>query len=149
MNKNISKNNYTVLILDIGKLFKSGRQKAFQAVNKTLINTYWNIGRRIVEFEQHGEDKAEYGSKLLVDLSKDLKNLYGKGFSRSNLQYMRLFYLKFEKRQTLSGKLNWSHYIELISVSDDLARSFYYNQCINENWSVRELKRQRSSALLC
>ncbi len=147
MNYELNKNNYNALISDIGNLFNTGRQKAFQRVNKILIETYWNIGKRIVEFEQAGKEKAEYGSELLKKLSKDLKNLYGRGFSKSNIYLMRQFYIQFPKFQTLSGKLNWSHYAELVSVSDDLARSFYFNQCLNENWSVRELKRQRNSAL--
>ena len=143
----LSKSHYKRLVQDIGALLADGRRQAFRAVDNILVQTYWQIGRRIVEHEQAGEEKAEYGSRLLADLSKDLKQQYGKGFSRSNLQYMRLLYLKYPKCQTLSGKLNWSHYAELLSVSDDLARSFYEKQCVNESWSVRELKRQRNSAL--
>nr|WP_322681016.1 DUF1016 N-terminal domain-containing protein [Nostoc sp. DedQUE03]MDZ7976448.1 DUF1016 N-terminal domain-containing protein [Nostoc sp. DedQUE03]MDZ8042771.1 DUF1016 N-terminal domain-containing protein [Nostoc sp. DedQUE02] len=79
-------------------------------------------------------------------MHRERKN-YGKGFSRSNLQYMRLFYLKYENCQTLSGKLSWSHYTELLAISDDLVRSFYEQQCIQDRWSVRELKRQKDSAL--
>lgn len=145
--KKISKTQYKRLIQDIGTLLTEGRKQAFRAVDNILVQTYWQIGRRIVEHEQAGSEKAEYGSRLLADLAKDLKQHYGKGFSRSNLQYMRLLYLKYPKCQTVSGKLSWSHYAELLSVSDDLARSFYEKQCIHENWSVRELKRQRNSAL--
>jgi len=111
------------------------------------VKTYWDIGKRIVEFEQKGEERANYGAELLKKLAKDLSLKYGKGFSRSNLQYMRLLYIKYPKCQTLSGKLSWSHYVELLGVSDDLARSFYEKQCIRENWSVRELKRQIDSML--
>ena len=116
-------------------------------VNNILVQTYWNIGKRIVDHEQQGDVKAEYGSRLLKELSSDLKSRYGKGFSRSNLQYMRLLYIKFTIYQTLSGKLTWSHYTELLSISDDLARSFYEKQCVSDNWSVRELKRQRQTGL--
>jgi len=126
------------------------------------------IGRYIVEFEQQGKERAEYGSELLVSLSKDLKTKFGKGFSRSNLQLMWLFYIKYpnfqtvfgksEIRQTVTGKfaksqtlsgilLSWSHYAELLTVSDDLARAFYEKQTIKENWSFREMKRQIDSAL--
>ena len=112
-----------------------------------LVETYWQIGQYIVEFEQKGNERAEYGSRLLTQLSRDLKTAYGKGFSRSNLQYMRLFYLSYKNYQTLSGKLSWSHYTELLAISDDLARSFYEQQCIRDRWSVRELKRQKDSAL--
>jgi len=143
----IEKTDYSCLIDDIGSLIREGRKKAIQAVNTTLVSTYWHIGRRIVEFEQKGNEKAVYGSKLLKRLSKDLKAAYGKGFSISNVYLMRLLYIKYEKFQTLSGKLSWSHYTELLSVSDDLARSFYEKQCEKESWSVRELKRQRNSGL--
>ena len=143
----IKEETYSKLISNISHLLEQGRRAAFKSVNKILIETYWKIGKQIVEYEQKGKEKAEYGSLLLKRLSADLKTQYGKGFSRSNLQYMRLLYLKYPKCQTLSGKLSWSHYTELLSVSDDLARSFYEQQCINENWSVRELKRQKNSAL--
>jgi len=103
------------------------------------VKTYRDIGKRIVEFEQKGEERANYGAELLKKLAKDLSLKYGKGFSRSNLQYMRLLYIKYPKCQTLSGKLSWSHYVELLGVSDDLARSFYEKQCIRENWSVTDL----------
>lgn len=143
----ISKIQYKRLVKDIGILLAEGRRKAFRAVDSILVKTYWQIGRRIVEHEQEGAEKAEYGSRLLTDLARDLKVDYGRGFSKSNIYLMRLFYLKYEKFQTVSGKLNWSHYAELLSISNDLARSFYEKQCINENWSVRELKRQRNTGL--
>jgi predicted nuclease of restriction endonuclease-like (RecB) superfamily len=143
----IEKTDYSCLINDIGNLLLDGRKKAMQSVNTTLVSTYWHIGRRIVEFEQKGNEKAVYASKLLKRLSKDLKAAYGKGFSISNVYLMRQLYIKYEKFQTLSGKLSWSHYTELLSISDDLARSFYEKQCEKESWSVRELKRQRNSGL--
>jgi hypothetical protein len=139
---------HTQQLLDrIGECLALGRQRAFEQVNSVLVETYWQIGRYIVEFEQGGKERAEYGSKLLQVLSRDLKAAYGKAFSRSNLQYMRLFYLNYENCQTLSGKLSWSHYTQLLAISDDLARSFYEQQCIQDRWSVRELKRQKDSAL--
>ncbi|MCK5492907.1 MAG: DUF1016 family protein, partial [Candidatus Omnitrophica bacterium] len=141
------KSHYKRQVQDIGALLAEGRRQAFRKVNSILVETYWNIGRRIVEHEQQGEEKAEYGSRLLKDLAGDLKAEYGKGFSKSNIYLMRLFYLKYEKFQTVFGKLSWSHYAELLSISDDLARSFYEKQCVNENLSVRELKRQRSTGL--
>ncbi len=142
-----STSDYNSLINEIGNILIKARKKVFRTVNTVLIRTYWEIGKRIVEFEQKGGIRAEYGSRLLIKLSKDLKAKYGKGFSRSNLQYMRLLYLKYPKCQTLSGKLTWSHYVELLSVSDDIARSFYEKQCIKEGWSVRELRRQIDSML--
>lgn len=117
------------------------------AVNKELLGANWQIGKHIVEYEQQGSEKAEYGSALLSSLSKDLKSSFGRGFSKSNVYLMRQLYLKFPNFQTLSGNLSWSHYAELLGVSDDTARSFYINQSDRENWSVRELKRQIKSSL--
>lgn len=145
--KKISKTDYKKLVQDIGALLAEGRKQAFQKVDNIVTITYWRIGRRIVEHEQAGAEKAEYGSRLLKDLSRDLKAEYGKGFSKSNIYTMRLFYLKYKKFQTVSGKLSWSHYGELLSISDNMARSFYEKQCVNDGWSVRELKRQRNSGL--
>jgi len=147
-NKNLVKfNTYNTLVASIGKLLEDARKNVAKTINTILVETYWKIGKQIVEYEQRGKERANYGEKLLKKLSKDLTNKFGRGFSRSNLQYMRLLYLKYPKCQTLSGKLSWSHYFELLNVSDDLARSFYEKQCIKENWSVRELKRQINSML--
>lgn len=147
MNEIVTNAEYKKLLGTIGESLTAGRIRAAKHVNNILVETYWNIGKHIVEFEQKGEEKAEYGSSLLARLSKDLKHSFGRGFSRSNLQYMRLLYLSYPICQTLSGKLSWSHYTELLSISDNLARPFYEKQCIKENWSVRELQRQRSTAL--
>lgn len=138
---------YQNLIQQIGGLLDQGRQQAAQAVNNLLVQTYWQIGQHIVEFEQGGKAKADYGSELLDKLSKDLTLNYGKGFSRSNLFQMRLFYTKFQKIQTVSGKLSWSHYVEIIKADNELEINFYTKQCEKENWSVRELKRQMTSML--
>lgn len=112
-----------------------------------MLNAYWNIGKGIIEFEQNGDQKATYGKRLLENLSKDLNLKYGKGFSRSNLSYMRLFYIKYPICETVSHKLGWSHYYELLKIEDDLAREFYQNQAVIENWTVRELKRQKKTGL--
>lgn len=145
--KEITDRNYGKLLSNIGALLEEGRKKAVKQVNNIVVNTYWSIGEKIVEFEQEGKEKADYGSKLLSRLSKDLKSEYGRGFSQSNVYLMRLFYLRYSKFQTVSGKLNWSHYVEILSVSEELARNFYEKQCIKENWSVRELKRQINSMI--
>ena len=147
MENKIQNTAYTTLKDEIGKLLQEGRKEAGRAVNHILINTYWNMGQYIVEFEQKGSEKAVYGSELLDKLSKDLTSEFGKGFSRSNLFQIRQFYIRFPKVQTLSGQLSWSHYIELMKEEDELAVSFYMKQCDNENWSVRELKRQMKSML--
>jgi predicted nuclease of restriction endonuclease-like (RecB) superfamily len=141
------KKDYNVLLDSIGELLEKARKNIFYQINQTLVNTYWEIGKRMVEFEQTNKESAEYGSKLFEILAKDLRQRYGKGFSRSNVIYMRLFYIKYSKSQTLSDQLGWSHYVELLMIENDLERSFYEKQCINEKWSVRELKRQKSSAL--
>ncbi|MEW5896274.1 MAG: PDDEXK nuclease domain-containing protein [Nanoarchaeota archaeon] len=144
---NATSANYSNLISSVGELLEKARKEAYIQINQILVKTYWEIGKRIVEYEQKGKEKAIYGSYLLDNLSNDLKLRYGKGFSKSNIIYMRLFYLKYPKSETLSHQLGWSHYFELLKIEDDLERSFYEKQCINENWSVRELKRQKNSAL--
>jgi predicted nuclease of restriction endonuclease-like (RecB) superfamily len=143
----IQENKYQSLIEQIGGLLQSGRQKAIQSVNTILVQTYWQIGRYIVKFEQHGNERAEYGTQLFERLSKDLTTAHGKGFSRSNLLYMRKLYLSFQISETLSHKLTWSHYFEILKADSELEIGFYSKQCENENWSVRELKRQMKSSL--
>ena len=139
--------SYHNLIGKIGELLARGREQAGRAINTILVQTYWQIGRHIVEFEQGGKSESEYGSELLDRLSKDLILEFGKGFSRSNLYQIRQFYLRFPKIQTLSGQLSWSHYTEILKAENDLEISFYTKQCEKENWSVRELKRQMKSML--
>lgn len=138
---------YNELINKIGVLLEKGRKKAAQTVNTILLQTYWLVGRHIVEFEQDGEERAEYGTFLFERLSKDLTQLYGQGFSRANLLYMRKIYLTFPKSETLSNVLSWSHYFEILKLDDELEIQFYIKQCEKENWSVRELKRQMKSML--
>lgn len=116
---------YKSLVTQIGELLQNARKNAGRAVNTILVNTYWQMGKHIVEFEQGGKEKAAYGAELLERLSKDLTQAYGKGFSRSNLFQIRQFYLKFPKIQTLSGQLSWSHYAEILKADNDLEISFY------------------------
>ncbi len=138
---------YQKLIDTIGTTIESARQRAVQAVNNELLQANWAIGKFLVEYEQNGNEKAEYGSSLLANLSKDLKSRFGKGFSKSNIYLMRQFYLNYQIFQSVTGKLTWTHYAVLLGVSDDIARGFYEKQSIIENWSVRELKRQINSSL--
>lgn len=138
---------YQNFIKNIGDILASGRRKAYVEVNNILVETYWRIGKEIVEFEQQGSERADYGSDLLNHMSKDLNEKYGRGFSRSNVYIMRQFYLKYSKIQTVSGKLSWSHFVELLGVTNDLARGFYEKQCLRDNWSVRELSRQINAML--
>jgi len=143
----IQEHHYKNLIGQIGLLLHEGRQKASQTINSILVQTYWEIGKYIVEFEQGGKERAEYGSQLFDRLSRDLTSLYGKGFGRSNLLYMRKLYLCFQISGTLSHKLTWSHYYEILKADSELEISFYTKQCENEKWSVRVLKRQMKSML--
>ena len=106
-----STKEYNKLISSIRHLLEEGRKQVVRTINTILVETYWKIGKRIVEYEQKGGEKADYGTKLLTRLSKDLRLKYGKGFSKSNVYLMRLLYIKYPKFQTLSGKLSWSHYV--------------------------------------
>jgi predicted nuclease of restriction endonuclease-like (RecB) superfamily len=138
---------YARLVSLISDVWENARRNAAITVNTELLNANWQTGRYIVEFEQHGNVKAEYGKQLLTNLSKDLTRLKGKGYSRSNLFNMRLFYVRFPKIQTVSGQLTWSHYLELLKCDDPLEMQFYMKECIKEGWKVRELKRQINSSL--
>jgi len=135
------------VINEIKQILISARENVAKAVNNELLLAYWNIGKIIVENEQSGSEKAEYGKQLLKALSKELTRELGRGFSRSNLQNMRLLYLNYPICQSLSGKLSFTHYCELFSISDKNARAFYEQEGINSNWSVRELKRQIDTSL--
>lgn len=159
---------------DIATLLDEARRQVARSVNAILTATYWEIGRRIVEFEQKGEQRAEYGEELLVRLSQDLSAKFKRGFSRQNLQQMRQLYLAYSLEnicQTLSGKceivqtvraksallgdyltalaqafpLSWSHYVRLLSVRTSEARAFYETEALRGGWSVRQLDRQIST----
>ena len=138
---------YQELVSDIGGLLANARQHIATSVNTILVETYWQIGRYIVEYEQKGAERAEYGSNLLNRLSNDLTLKYGKGFGKSNLLYMRKLYISFPKSGTLSHLLSWSHYYEILKSDDAMEISFYTKECEKQNWSVRELKRQMKSML--
>ena len=144
---NLVDNLHTDVYANIKRLMENARTDVAKQVNNILVKTYWEIGRIIVEDEQGHSDRAEYGKNLIADLSKKLTKEYGKGFSKSNLFYMRSFYLTYPIFQTLSGKLSWSHYLELLSIDDKNKRSFYEKETVNANWSVRELKRQINTSL--
>jgi len=147
METNLISNEYKGLLNQISETYSSGKQKAVIAVNSNMVETYWKIGQYIVEFEQDGKAKATYGTSLLENLAADLTRAHGKGFSRSNLNYMRLCYQVFPICETVSHKLSWSHICELVKINDPLERSFYEKQSLLENWNVRELRRQKKSSL--
>ena len=168
----IIKNNYSALITDISGVLESARKFSARTVNSILTSTYWFIGRRVVEYEQNGSDRAVYGLNLLPRLSSDLTAKFGKGFSVDNLESMRLFYLAYSSEsisETPSRKsparipetssrnfglnllmdafpLSWSHYVMLVRrVKNEGARKFYESEALRSGWSVRQLDRQISS----
>ncbi|MEE1235792.1 MAG: DUF1016 N-terminal domain-containing protein, partial [Bacteroidaceae bacterium] len=130
-NTSIVADDYNQLIDNIYSLWATAKEKAINAVNTELLEANWQTGKYIVEFEQGGKVRAEYGKQLIVNLAKDLTRLNGKGFNRSNLIYMRKLYLAFPKSGTLSHKLTWSHYYEILKCDDPFEMIFYMNQCIN------------------
>jgi len=151
---------YGTIHSEIVKLLDAARVTAARSVNSVMTATYWEIGRRIVEFEQGGQERAAYGEALIERLSDDLTKSFGRGFSRQNLQQMRLFYLSWPTEaicQTVSGKslnlatltthfqLPWSAYVRLLSVKNETARRFYESEALRCGWSVRQLDRQVSS----
>ena len=134
---------------EIKELLYSAKNRVYQTINTTMTQTYFQIGKRIVEEEQGGETRAEYGSALLKNLSSELIKEFGKGYSEQNLKNMRQFYLIYQKRQTVSSefKLSWSHYIFLTRIENIDERNFYEIESIENSWSLRELKRQFDSGL--
>jgi len=159
--------SYEHLIKEIARIFDESRHASVRAVNALMTATYWQIGRRIVEFEQAGEKRAAYGEGLILKLSKDLSSKLGRGFSARNLEQMRLFYLYWrEIPQALSAKskpssrslipqtasaestpfpLSWSHYVKLLSLEDGEHRRFYEREALRGGWTVRQLDRQIST----
>lgn len=144
------KNNDTIIndmYNQISDIITNNKNKVIYQINNTLVENNFMIGKIIVENEQNGNIRAEYGKDILNKLSKKLTNKFGSGYSRSGLQNMRLFYNKYKNCQPLAGNLSWSHYCYLIYIEDDDERKFYENECINSRWSKRELKRQIDSSL--
>ena len=135
------------LFKEIEDIITTNKTKVAYQINNILVETYFSIGKVIVENEQNGNIRAEYGKEVLLKLSKKLKDKYGSGYSLSGLYNMRLFYTRYKNFQPLAGKLSWSHYCYLIYIEDDDERSFYERECINCKWSKRELKRQIDSSL--
>lgn len=138
---------YRQLLEQISSTYTQGQLRAVQAVNLQLVQTYWQVGRHIVEFEQAGQARAEYGKALIDTLAADLSLRHGKGFSRSNLVRCRQFFMAYAIGATPSHQLTWSHIVELLKLDDPLERGFYEQQAVRERWSVRELQRQKESQL--
>lgn len=148
MNNEIIDNNYEInnIFHNIKTLIINSKNKVYTTVNTEMLNLYWNIGKVIMEIQQ-GDERASYGEAVLEKLSQRLTDEFGKGFSSRNLRTMRKFYLTYPIWKTVSSKLSWSHYLELIKIEEEPKRSFYLNEAINSMWSVRELQRQRDSLL--
>lgn len=150
---------YQAIFGDVSRIVDSARQSAVRSVNAVMTAAYWMIGRRIVEFEQSGEKRAEYGTALIERLAVDMTERFGRGFSRQNIWQMRQFYLSYPPErilQTVSGEssldsvashfpLPWSAYVRLLSVKNTLAREFYETEALRGGWSVRQLNRQINS----
>ena len=128
----------------IRQVLQSARQTAYKAVNFAMVQAYWQVGRLIVEDEQNGKARAEYGKKVLDDLAERLTAEFGKGFTVTNLKYMRSFYLAFPIGHALRDQLSWTHYRLLLRVENQDARNWYMNEAVAENWSSRQLERQIS-----
>ena len=126
----------------IRKVIDNARGTAYKAVNFAMVQAYWQIGKLIVEAEQKGNKRAEYGEELIIQLSERLSAEFGKGFNTTNVWYMRQFYLTFRKLHALRGELSWTHYRLLLKVERDDAKEFYMKEAIEGNWSTRTLERQ-------
>ena len=138
-------NNY---INEIKTILKNARQKAYTAVNSAMVEAYWKIGRRIVEEEQSGRERAEYGKEIIKNLSKELTEEFGKGFGERNIRNIRQFYVLFsdyEKWKSVISKLTWTHIQKVLRVSDEKARIFYLTEAAENMWSVRTLDRNIST----
>lgn len=163
--KPTSASGYERLVADLSRLLEDARRASARAVNTVITSTYWDFGRRIVEFEQGGEARAGYGEELLRQLARDLTERLGRGFSVTNLQNFRAFFLNWPIHQTASGKspggkihqtasgesttasvpefpLPWSPYVRLMTVKEEAARRFYETEALRGGWSVRQLDRQ-------
>ena len=130
------------LLNAVKSLINQARSNLKRTVNNAMAQTYWQIGRLIVEDEQNGEKTAQYGQQLLQNLAKQLTIEFGRGFELSNLKNMRQFYLAYPNSQTLSGELTWSHYCRLIRIKNKAARQWYATEAVEQQWSVRALDRQ-------
>jgi predicted nuclease of restriction endonuclease-like (RecB) superfamily len=130
------------LLRSLRELIQDARQKVLRAVDAVQVQTCWEIGRHIVEFEQGGSARAEYGTRLLQTLASSLAAEFGRGFDTSNLRYMRLFYQAFPIRDALRHELSWTHYRNLLKVENEAARAWYMNEAATQGWTTRALERQ-------
>lgn len=142
----LEKNN-AKMIEEITNLVNEVKSKLVNEINKSIVYVYWNIGKIIVSNESEYNNRLEYGKEVLKGLSNELTKYLGKGYSVSNLKYMRMFYKAYPNFNEISSNLSWSHYLELMIIEDKDKRNFYEKECVNSNWSVRELRRQLDTSL--
>jgi hypothetical protein len=147
MTKDTSQSTTQRIYQQIREVLIQARSRALRAVNTEMVACYWQIGRLIVEEEQQGGRRAEYGKRLIRDLSQRLSKEFGKGFDRTNLQHMRAFYLGYSNCDALRRELSWTHYRLLLRLEKPEARGFYEAEAVNSRWSTRELERQINSLL--
>lgn len=136
---------HNALLQEIRDILEQARQKVATAVNSAMVFAYWEIGKRIVEEEQRGSERAEYGTYLLKELAKNLSSDFGKSFDARELRRIRQFYLSFPIRDTVRPELSWSHYRLLIRVEDKTVKQFYLKESISQHWSTRKLDRNIGS----
>ena len=136
------------LITDLRSIIEQGKRQAYAAINATMISTYWNVGKRIVEEEQHGEARAEYGEYIAKTAAKELQKEYGNAFNYRNICYFRQFYLCFRNIEIVNARvhnLTWTHFRHLLRVDDEKVRMWYMNEASTQLWSTRELERNINS----
>ncbi len=155
MMNNVSTRTIDTVYGNIKFILEEARKKSYRTINSVMVSAYWEIGKLIIEEEQKGKTRAEYGKKILQILSVKLTNEFGKSFSVRNLELMRAFYTTYAKTKSpisksaksIQFKLSWTHYIRLVRIKNPAERKFYEMECIENNWAVRELDRQFNAAL--
>lgn len=147
MSNNEQIENIPLLIDRISQIVEKSKKTIVRSLNQTMLETYWQIGKEIIQEEQKGQHRAEYGKEIIKNLSSHLSNVYGKGYDARNLWFMRQFYLVYPNMNALRSQLSWTHYRILMRIDDASKRSFYELECTSNNWSTRELERQKNSLL--
>ena len=142
VDNNTPNKSNSLLVDNIRQTLQEARKSISHSVNATLVRAYWQVGKHIVEYEQGGAGRAEYGKNVINSVSKQLVAEFGSGFTPTNLRYMRQFYLCFPIYHTLCDKLSWSHCRTLLKVQNSDTMKWYLSECVQENWSVRQLDRQ-------
>jgi predicted nuclease of restriction endonuclease-like (RecB) superfamily len=145
MAENLPSKTIETLYQEVRQIIEEARSTIYRTANFETVQAYWNIGQKIVEQEQNGKNRAEYGTSLLKELSQKLSIEYGRSFSNRNLRHIRQFYNVFPKRNALRSELSWTHYRLLLKVSSEAERIFYLEESIAENWNTRTLERQINS----